>query len=232
MVRAAGVSRGDTVLEIGPGKGILTESLLEAGAKVVAVETDRELIPFLQEKFAEYLESKQLEIVQADILEFDVNLKRYKLVANIPYYITGASIRKFLESDCQTECMTLLVQKEVAERIVARDQKESILSISVKAYGDPSIISKVPKRYFTPEPKVDSAIIHIGNISKNNFKKVTEKAFFKVVKAGFAQKRKTLGKNLSQIGAKLPNWLSEKVRAEDIKLSDWFSIVETSNSEV
>ena len=226
MVRAAGVSRGDTVLEIGPGKGVLTEALLETGAKVVAVETDRELIPFLQEKFAEYLESKKLEIVQADILEFDVNLKQYKLVANIPYYITGAIIRKFLESDFQPTSMTLLVQKEVAERIVARDGKESILSISVKAYGEPSIISKVPKRYFTPEPKVDSAIIHIGDISKNNFKKFTEKAFLQVVKAGFAQKRKTLGKNLSQIGAKLPNWLPEKVRAEDIKLSDWFSIVE------
>ena len=232
MVRAAGVSRGDTVLEIGPGKGILTESLLEAGAKVVAVETDRELIPFLQEKFAEYLESKQLEIIEADILEFDVNLKQYKLVANIPYYITGAIIRKFLESDFQPTSMTLLVQKEVAERIVARDGKESILSISVKAYGEPSIISKVSKRYFTPEPKVDSAIIHIAHISKDNFKKVTEKAFFKVVKAGFAQKRKTLGKNLSQIGAKLPNWLPEKVRAEDIKLSDWFSIVEIQDCEV
>ncbi len=232
MVRAAGVSRGDTVLEIGPGKGVLTEALLETGAKVVAVETDRELIPLLQEKFAEYLESKQLEIIEADILEFDVNLKQYKLVANIPYYITGAIIRKFLESDFQPTSMTLLVQKEVAERIVARDGKESILSISVKAYGDPSIISKVPKRYFTPEPKVDSAIIHIGDISKDNFKKVSEAAFFKVVKAGFAQKRKTLGKNLSQIGAKLPKWLPEKVRAEDIKLGDWFSIVEIQDCEV
>ncbi len=195
------------------------------------------MIPLLQETFADYIASGKLELLEADILSFDPShyplvTSHYRIVANIPYYITGAIIRKFLESDFQPTSMTLLVQKEVAERIVARDGKESILSISVKAYGTPKFIGKVPKRYFTPEPSVDSAIIHIDNISKDRFKKVSEIDFFKVVKAGFAQKRKTLANNLGNLGVKPPGWLPEKVRAEDISLDDWFSIGETLSPEV
>ncbi len=175
IVRAGGLSLGDVVLEIGPGKGALTEKILETGAKVIAVEKDQELIPVLEEKFAEYVTKGSLVLVHEDVLEFNplsykLKAGSFKLIGNIPYYITGAIIRKFLESDPQPTSMTLLVQKEVAERIVARDGKESILSISVKAYGTPHYIDKVPKRYFTPEPKVDSAIIHIDNISKDRFK--------------------------------------------------------------
>lgn len=232
IVDASDVHADDIVLEIGPGKGALTAKLLETGAKVIAIEKDRELIPLLQETFADYIASGKLELLEADILSFDPShyplvTSYYRIVANIPYYITGAIIRKFLESDRQPISMTLLVQKEVAERIVARDGKESILSISVKAYGTPKFIGKVPKRYFTPEPSVDSAIIHIDNISKDRFKKVSEIDFFKVVKVGFGQKRKTLAKNLKDLGIVLPPHLPEKVRAEDISLDDWFSIGET-----
>jgi 16S rRNA (adenine1518-N6/adenine1519-N6)-dimethyltransferase len=226
MIRAADISRGEKVLEIGPGKGVLTEALLEAGAHVITVEADRELIPFLQEKFAEEIEEGKLKLVQGNILDVSpstsLGTTSYKLVANIPYYITGAIIRKFLEAKNQPKSMTLLVQKEVAERIVARDGKESILSLSVKAYGTPKIVTKVPKRYFSPEPKVDSAIIHIGNISKNNFKGLSEEKFFEIIRTAFAQKRKTLAKNLRIFRLEPPNGLVDpKIRAEDLSLKDF-----------
>lgn len=234
MVRAGNISAKDIVLEIGPGKGALTAKLLETGAKVIAIEKDRELIPLLQETFATYIASGQLELLEADILEFettsDLRLttsSSYKLVANIPYYITGAIIRKFLESDFQPTSMTLLVQKEVAERIVARDGKESILSISVKAYGTPHYIDKVPRRYFSPEPAVDSAIIHIDGISKANFKDVSEQAFFAIVKAAFGQKRKTLANNLANYRDPISIeglGIDPKARAEDLKLADFFKL--------
>ncbi len=232
IVRAGEVSADDIVLEIGPGKGALTEKLLETGAKVFAVEKDRDLIPLLSEKFANYIASGKLELIEADILDFDPAAYRlspnaYKLVGNIPYYITGAIIRKFLESDYQPTLAVFLVQKEVAERIVARDGKESILSISVKAYGAPHYIDKVPRRYFSPEPAVDSAIIHIDGISKRNFKDVSEQNFFTIVKAAFGQKRKTLANNLAIYRS--PTSIEElgidpKARAEDLKLTDFFAL--------
>lgn len=232
MVRAGNISEQDVVLEIGPGKGALTERLVKLAGKVIAIEKDRELVPLLKEQFAEAISADRLEVLERDILEFDETVLReygraYKLVANIPYYITGAIIRKFLESDFQPTSMTLLVQKEVAERIVARDGKESILSISVKAYGAPHYIDKVPKRYFSPEPAVDSAIIHIDGISKRNFKDVSEQAFFTIVKAAFGQKRKTLANNLAHYRDPISiegRGIDPKARAEDLKLADFFKL--------
>lgn len=234
IVRAGSVGADDIVLEIGPGKGALTEKLLETGAKVFAVEKDRDLIPLLSEKFANYIASGKLELIEADILDFDPAAYRlvpnaYKLVGNIPYYITGAIIRKFLESDYQPSLAVFLVQKEVAERIVARDGKESILSLSVKAYGEPKLVAKVPKRYFTPEPKVDSAVLLINNISKKNFRNLTEEDFFFVVKSAFGQKRKTMLKNLSGAGISKENLLfttenlslDPKIRAEDLSIEQF-----------
>jgi 16S rRNA (adenine1518-N6/adenine1519-N6)-dimethyltransferase len=237
IVSAPDISPTDTVLEIGPGKGALTEKLLETGAKVVAVEYDADLIPILSEKFAPHITQGSLVLVREDIIEFDPSAYRlkpgaYKLVGNIPYYITGAIIRKFLESDYQPSSMTLLVQKEVAERIVARDGKASILSVSVQAYGEPHYVGKVSARYFTPEPKVDSAIIFIDQISKKNFKDVSEENFFQVVKLAFGQKRKTIMKNLSEnlgnkddlltIFSKLG--ISDKARAEDLSFGTMLAL--------
>ncbi len=242
IVRAGEVSADDVVLEIGPGKGALTEKLLENGAKVLAVEKDRDLIPFLSEKFASYIDSGKLQLIEADILDFNpisykLEAKSYKLVGNIPYYITGAIIRKFLESDFQPLLAVFLVQKEVAERIVARpgrsgDKKESILSLSVKAYGEPKLVAKVPKRYFTPEPKVDSAVLLINNISKKNFRNLTEEDFFFVVKSAFGQKRKTMLKNLSGAGISKENLvftaenmnLDPKIRAEDLTIDQFLAL--------
>ncbi len=233
IITAGQLSGEDTVLEIGPGKGALTEKLLAHAGKVVAIEKDNELFAFLSEKFTAELRSEKLILIRDDVLDFDpkqLETKNYKIIANIPYNITGAILKKFLSSEAQPERMVLLVQKEVAERIVARDKKESILSISVKAYGVPRYVAKVPARYFSPAPKVDSAIISIENISKSRFRNIKEEEqFFTVVKAGFAHKRKLLAGNLSElINNKQEIFalcsIPEKARAEDIALLDWICL--------
>ena len=237
ILHAGSVSVGDTILEIGPGKGALTEKLLSTGAHVVAIEKDQELVPYLQEKFAIDIEKGLFTLIEGDILEFDI-LKckhlssNYKLIANIPYNITGAIIRMFLESKNQPTTMVLLVQKEVAVRI-ARDKKESILSLSVKAYGTPTYVSTVSKRYFNPAPKVDSAIIAVQNINRNRFVSQTHEAeFFKLVKTAFAHKRKQLAGNLKE-GGYSTEWINatfsnnkipEHVRAEDIHIQTWIDM--------
>ena len=238
MCEAGEVNDKDTIVEIGPGKGALTEKLLEKAEKVIAVEKDRDLIDILSEKFKEEIINERLLLLNDNILYFEPSkygLKEgeYKIIANIPYNITGAIIKRFLSEVTKPSIMTLLVQKEVAERIVARDNKESILSLSVKAYGTPRYVMKVHKRFFSPAPKVDSAIISINNISNLHLKdKNTEDSFFKIIKAAFAHKRKILRKNLEEI-EKDSNKIDEmiekldinpKARAEDIKFDKWISI--------
>jgi 16S rRNA A1518/A1519 N6-dimethyltransferase RsmA/KsgA/DIM1 with predicted DNA glycosylase/AP lyase activity len=163
IVEAGLVTPVDTVLEIGPGEGVLTEALLATGAHIVAVEKDRDLIPILTERFAVELENGQLTLIEADILDFDplahkLEAGKYKLVANIPYYITGAIFEKFLSEKNSPITMVVLIQKEVATRIVARDNKESILSISVKAFGTPKLTAKVPASAFR-QKRSDSPFI-------------------------------------------------------------------------
>ncbi len=174
IIEAGEIKKSDIILEIGPGRGALTEQLVACSRQVIAVEKDRELFEFLKIKFQKEILSGQLNLVNEDILKFDLEsyklkAKGYKLIANIPYNITGAILKKFLTEKIQPELMVLMVQHEVAQRILAKDGKESILSISVKAYGTPKMIAKVDKRYFSPAPKVNSAIIAIKNISRKNF---------------------------------------------------------------
>jgi 16S rRNA (adenine1518-N6/adenine1519-N6)-dimethyltransferase len=237
IVESAGVTATDIVLEIGPGEGALTRALLATQCHVVAIELDDRAIPLLQETFSSEIATGRLKLFHADITDGlsddmlqalrnqngDLN---YKLVANIPYYITGLIIRQFLETDHQPHLMTLLIQREVAERIVTRDGKESLLSLSVKAYGTPTLNCRVPAGAFTPPPKVDSAIITINGITRSNFAHHEhEGLFFTVLKTAFAQKRKTIGSTL----AHYPNVLAQlatrgytpKARPEDIKIEDW-----------
>lgn len=239
---ASDLNNDDIILEIGPGKGALTKKLLEKAKQVIAIEKDHELIYFLQDKFRGEIESKKLILINEDILDFEITkyqIESYKIIANIPYNITGAILKKFLSAKTKPFLMSLLIQKEVAERIITRDKKESILSLSVKAYGDSTYVMKVHKRFFSPSPKVDSAIITIKNISANKFEsKKEEELFFQIIKIGFAHKRKVLKKNLldfkySEVG--LPKIIEEiweklnlnpKIRAEDLPLNIWLKITQ------
>jgi len=224
------IERGETVLEIGPGRGMLTKHLLALGARVFAIEKDNELIEFLDQKFAPEIRSGALKITEGDVLNFDPsNLGSYKLIANIPYYITGFILEKFLSAKNQPKKIVMLVQKEVAKRILALDGKESILSVSVKIYGKPKILRTVKKGSFVPVPKVDSAILAIDDISKENFNKTSEQKFFEILRAGFAHKRKKLSSNLQAVCPNIKNILTDmaknsNVRAEELNADDWKQI--------
>jgi 16S rRNA (adenine1518-N6/adenine1519-N6)-dimethyltransferase len=232
IVLAAGITKDDVVLEIGPGRGLLTRALLNAAKMVVAVETDADIIPQLESLFASEIGLATLELVEKDVREFDPSSISgpYKLVANIPYYITGEIIRQFLSTKHRPSSMTLLVQKEVAERI-ARSKKESLLSLSVKVYGTPKYCFTVPKGAFIPAPTIDSAVLSIQTIASPFTSEAEETHFFTLLRAGFAHKRKQLAKNLEEllpadkIIRVLKNTdLSATVRAEDIPLKKWLEI--------
>ena len=243
IIEAAEIKERDVVLEIGPGEGFLTEELLKRAGKVIAVEKDRRLAEVLKEKFAKEIKNGQLELVLGDILENpphpslvregnfsppdkgELEGVGYKIVANIPYYITSPILRKFLSDQSasrQPRLMVLMVQKEVAQRIIAKDKKESLLSLSVKAYGKAEIIRIVPKGNFRPMPKVDSAVIKISKISKDFFKDIGEVAFFGLVKKGFSHKRKMLMSNLKASKTVFEQCdMSPKARAEEVSLEQW-----------
>ncbi|HEY4483874.1 MAG TPA: rRNA adenine N-6-methyltransferase family protein, partial [Candidatus Paceibacterota bacterium] len=192
----------------------------------------------LEEKFATEIAEQKLKIIEADILETDikniVGNQEYKLIANIPYYITGQIFKKFLQENLQPILMVVLIQKEVAERITGnllvsskKPIKESILSLSIKVYGEPKYISTVKKGSFTPAPKVDSAILLIDNISKDFFVKnnINENKFFNLIKKGFGSKRKLLKSNLEISEEVLTvKKINPLARAEDLSLKDWKNI--------
>ena len=265
IVEVGEISPDNIILEIGPGKGVLTKKLLSAQSAshneadkektgcVIAVEKDRNLFELLQKKFTKEIKNKKLVLIEGDCLKFNpknyqLETKTYKLISNIPYNITGAILKKFLIEKNQPSMMVLMVQNEVAKRICVHtgygQGKESLLSISVKAYGEPKMIMKVPARYFSPAPKVDSAIIKISNISRKIFtpsktpssfghsplaggEKVVEEKFWEIVRAGFAHKRKKLSSNLKNLqvhtgygqGVELGN-----KRAEDLSLLNWINL--------
>jgi 16S rRNA (adenine1518-N6/adenine1519-N6)-dimethyltransferase len=240
MVSSGKVTGKDFVVEIGPGEGALTQKLLETGCTVWAIEKDHRLIPILETKFEKEISTGKLRLREGDVLEKNIEKelpKKYKLIANIPYYITGQIIRMFLETKNQPECVVVLVQKEVAERIIARDGKESLLSLSVKIFGAPKLVRVVGRGAFVPQPNVDSAILSIENIGKPltsrgvPWKEADERLFFKVIHAGFAHKRKQLLPNLSNLYKKEDLikafekcGMSQKSRAEDISLETWIKL--------
>jgi 16S rRNA (adenine1518-N6/adenine1519-N6)-dimethyltransferase len=234
IVAAGDLSADDVVLEVGPGKGALTAPLLETGAHIVAVEKDPALLNVLKDLFQEEVESGQLELIQSDIRDLKpkkvIGNRNYKVIANIPYNLTGQLIQETLAGQHQPTKVVFLIQKEVAERIVAEDGKESILSLSVKVFGTPEIVQIVPAASFDPPPKVDSAILKISNISRYFFSDIKEKEFFSLIKRGFGHKRKTLANNIDtdpnfskdQVLEALEKMnLKSRIRAERLTEAQW-----------
>lgn len=235
MCDAAAVIEGDTVVEIGPGTGALTRELLARGARVVALEADIRALAVLAETYEEEIASKQLLLHHTDARTLDLSqygLKdhNFKIVANIPYYISGMLFRSCLESVPQPSTLLFLVQKEVAERI-ARSKKESLLSLSVAVFGEPEYVRTVSRGHFSPPPKVESAIIAVRNIHRENLRDIQPEAFFTLLHLGFGQKRKQLLGNLAKTydRAVLTHIFStldipHDVRAEDVPLQKWLTL--------
>lgn len=233
-IEAASLQKNDTVLEIGPGKGFLTDELLRTAKYVVAIEKDDDLYAELSQKYQQEIKEKKLELIHEDILEINLEKKglkdgSYKVIANIPYNITGLIITKFLECSPRPNLMVLMTQKEVAERIVSKDGKESILSISVKAFCIPKYITTVKSGNFSPRPKVDSALLGFFEITDKLHSHKSD--FFELLKAGFSQKRKKLLSNLENhykielvsVFSRLN--IDENTRAEKLSFENWLSIL-------
>jgi len=234
IVEVSDLKEEDVVFEIGPGFGTLTEELLEKCGKVIAIEKDKKLAELLKSKIS----CKNVEVINDDILKIELkefikkyfSNEKYKLVSNIPYYITSPIIKMFLESDIQPESIVLLMQKEVAERICAKPGKLSVLALSVQIYGEPEIVDCVDRSSFYPEPKVDSAILKIKNIHRDAINCDLTKDLFKIIKIGFSSKRKKLANNLSA-GLHIEKTQSEKIflkaeislnaRAQELSLEEW-----------
>ncbi|MEK7576446.1 MAG: 16S rRNA (adenine(1518)-N(6)/adenine(1519)-N(6))-dimethyltransferase RsmA [Patescibacteria group bacterium] len=218
MVTASFVTKKDVIVEVGPGKGILTHELAKHAKKVIAIEKDPRFIQPLKEMFKE---NKNIEIIEGDILDTHITKKlpkKYKLVANIPYYLTSRLLRIFLESAQKPQSITVMIQREVAERILAHPPQMNLLALSVLAYGTPRIVQKVSRSHFKPQPDVDSAIITITNISDSFFKKntISEKIFFEITKKAFSKKRKMLRNSIS---------VDSQKRPQELSLNDWINII-------
>jgi len=237
IIQAGKIRPQDQILEIGPGKGILTQALVETRANIIAIEKDSELVEFLKNKFKN---QSNLKIIQGDIRDFLKNTKPqtldtdYKVIGNIPYYLTSYLIQLLLESKNQPQNIILMIQKEVAQRIVEQPPKMNLLAASVQFYAKPKIICYVSKTSFSPKPKVDSAIIKITPIkTRENTNKILVKKFFTIIKAGFKQPRKLLINNFS-INLKIEKENIKKAyqnlniplksRAQDLSINKWISL--------
>jgi len=237
MIEVGEINKKDTVVEVGPGFGVLTIPLCEHAGKVMAYEIEKKIVPYWEERAKEY---KNLEIVWGNILyNKELIFKKYKVIANLPYQITSAVLRFFMEQKNKPESMVLMVQKEVGERICAKPGDMSVLSLSVQFYGEPEISAFVSKKDFFPEPKVDSAVIKIRIKNKAGLPKVDEKMFFGFVRAGFVNRRKLLTKNLKNyLGKKNKEKIdkafekmgfSNNIRAQELSVDEWIKLFSTIN---
>jgi 16S rRNA (adenine1518-N6/adenine1519-N6)-dimethyltransferase len=231
MVQAAHIGQGDTVLEIGPGLGTLTAKLVDAAKQVVAVEVDEALANSLPTRIA----ADNLQVLNEDILKFDLSHMpdNYKVVANVPYYLTSHILRLLCESPKPFQEAALLVQKEVAQRVCAPPGSCSLLSISVQFYAEATTGMIVPAELFTPPPKVDSQILALRYYQVPRYPGIDIRLFFRIVKAGFSQRRKTVLNSLGaglQLDRKETSELLERagiapdVRAQSLSLDQWHDL--------
>ncbi len=239
IVAAAELTKTDTVLEIGAGLGTLTELLAEEAGHVVAVELDERLMPVLESVLADF---ENVTLVQGDILALDpatlINAPhtQYKVVANLPYYITSAVLRHLLEASLRPQCMVLTVQREVAERIVAQPGRMSLLAVSVQFYGRPRLLFRIKPGSFYPAPEVESAVVRVDLHAASPAAVEDEEAFFRVVRAGFSQRRKQLRNSLaaglgrsSEEAAKALEQagVDPRRRAQTLSLEEWARVAHT-----
>lgn len=242
IAEEAEIKNGDFVLEIGPGLGTLTSSLLKfagKGGEVLSIEFDKDLAKKLPAQFP----GKNLTVKNTDFLDFDLSKlpKKYKVAANVPYYITSKIVEKLLTSENKPSIAALLVQKEVAERICAKSGDLSVLSIASQIYADCELGQFVPRELFTPPPKVDSQVVILKILEKNklecfndqNNTKISEKQFFRIVKAGFTARRKKILKALSAnlalskeqtIEILTQAKVSPDARAQELTIENWLEI--------
>jgi 16S rRNA (adenine1518-N6/adenine1519-N6)-dimethyltransferase len=235
ILEAADLKPDDVVIEVGPGTGFLTERLLEKVKKVVAVEYDAGMVRLLKERFKGF---PNLEIVHSDILKFwirnsGVQPRKYKVVANIPYYITSPLIKLFLQSDCPPRLLVLMTQKEVAEKVCGFTGK-GVITLETQLFGKPMIVGTVPAGAFYPPPKVDSAILRIDVFPKPQVPEKQVQDFIRLIKFGFNQKRKKLANSLesglhlevAEVRAMLEKAkIDPNLRAENLEIEDWMRLV-------
>ena len=238
IITAAELTAEDTVLEVGPGIGTLTQALAKTGALVVAVELDRRLLPVLAKTLAGY---DNIEIINEDILQLDIRKavpkENFKVVANLPYYITTPIIFNLLEQKLPMERMVAMVQKEVAERMVAKPggKDYGALSVAIQYYTEPEIAFVVPPGSFVPPPSVDSAVIVCKRRQEPPVEVVEEKLFFRVVKAAFSVRRKMLSNALKNMGIdseQTAEWselagIDGKRRGETLSLEEFAALTNT-----
>ncbi len=243
ITSAAGLTSADVIMEIGPGLGVLTKELARQGGWVVTIELDTKLAAILKQTLASFdnvtiinediLQIDPLALLQEQKVRFPAEISSpfsYKVVANLPYYITSPVLRRFLEASLKPQIMVVMVQKEVAEAIVAKPGQMSVLSISVQFYGEPTIISYVPAKCFYPAPEVDSAILKIRLYSQPPIEITDKESFFGLVRAGFSAPRKQIGNSLAR-GLELPKTdalsllgkasIVPQRRAQTLTLGEW-----------
>lgn len=243
IIEASALKKNEEVLEIGPGLGTLTRALSEHVKEVVTIEKDIHLIKILR---ALNSDLSNIKIIEGNALFLDKAFferylkKSYKLIANLPYYITSAIIRFFLESPRKPSLMILMVQKEVAERITSLPPEANILSVAVQFYGQPEIVAEVPRTSFWPSPKVDSAILKIVPYVHKPFEVDNEKAFFKIVKAGFSERRKqlhnALGNSLQLSDeivkkALIDSRIDSSRRAQTLSIEEWITLYQNISAD-
>jgi 16S rRNA (adenine1518-N6/adenine1519-N6)-dimethyltransferase len=243
IVEGAEIAGHETVLEVGPGPGTLTVGLAERAGRVIAVELDERMLAPLREALAGH---DNVRIVHGDILEQDVSAlvesRRYKVVANLPYYITSAVLRHLFQAAVRPECLVVTVQREVADRIVGRPAQRnrhkqtsrmSMLAVSVQFYGQPRILARIPAGAFRPMPAVDSAVVRVDTYDPLPWDVLDEAMFFRAARAGFAQSRKQL-RNALRHGLSLPVEEVEAAlkrasvdperRAETLSIEEWVAL--------
>lgn len=240
IVAAVDLSREDSVLEVGPGLGALTMQLAEKAGRVVAVELDDRLIPLLRIALAPY---RNVDLIHGDILEFDPaahfpHEETYKVVANVPYYITGAIFEHLLTAERRPQTLGVTIQKDVAERIIAEPGQMSILSVSVQFYGRPAIAFNLAAGSFWPAPRIASSFLTVDCTDRpvRAGQVANERLFFRIVKAGFSQKRKQIHNNLRQIEGEKPAvlaWLKRagidaKRRPQTLSVDEWIDLYESA----